>query len=578
MATPDVPLSQTDFVNDAKFNQLTYETEIWLDNSGGNGLNRRWAINPNSIINLTIQETLANWITKGTLTLMYVPDKIYGLTQTGKPENYVFRNDGLDLLRIRYVPKIKPDGRGYPVTDAKFWTLSYLFSIYDREEIDLPLGELNAATNKQRCLKLYFWDCWYQRLSTRVLQYSTGMSPQKEEDLTLDNGRFPQGVLPTGTLIKELIETGLGDTGIQGSPGFDIDSSLNPIGSTGLSTPGLFNYPPVTSNSLDWDEGASKLFFTTQTGQTMHDAIMYVYNKHVSSVFVSPLALPGNIQPPSSGQGQPNAIHDFCLLTKERGPEPGSVGQFVLRPMSSYFANAGKNASTPGVYQIEHFYLQSYFDNDSPSKVLRAPQNNSSDTVDISSPAYSYISNYRFVDIAAVTNSQNFCNRPVHSFDHRQRVWTLEQGNNNVQSARKLIADNYIGQLYKTGSSNEKLFLVNIEDEKIDKNFKPIFSPDGDNSIIRQNLGLQKLLKIGVFQNACINFRTLGLSCRESGRFIAIDKQTGVDSGDFEDKFFGQWFVIDIKHIFESEIYYNDITAIKVHRFAPTPTNMPGTI
>ena len=86
------------------------------------------------------------------------------------------------------------------------------------------------------------------------------------------------------------------------------------------------------------------------------------------------------------------------------------------------------------------------------------------------------------------------------------------------------------------------------------------------------------MLYVGVFQNACINFRTLGLTNREPGRFIAIDRTEGVESGSFEDKFFGQWFIVNVKHVFETEIYYNDITAIKIHRFDTLPLNFVGTV
>jgi hypothetical protein len=50
-----------------------------------------------------------------------------------------------------------------------------------------------------------------------------------------------------------------------------------------------------------------------------------------------------------------------------------------------------------------------------------------------------------------------------------------------------------------------------------------------------------------------------------------------VDSGDFQDKFYGQWFVINVRHVFESELYYNEITAVKLHRFDSLQNKFPGT-
>jgi hypothetical protein len=561
-----------------KFNQVQYEVELWLDGGGGDSTSSRLYINPNAVINLTIGDTLADWTTTGTLTLMHSPEGNAGINESTAAagvdsyKSYVFRNDGLDLLRIRMKPLLSPkNGLGYSVDDEKFWTLSFLFSIYDREEIDMPQGTENAASNKIKALKLHFWDCWFQRLSTRIVQFSTALSvsPAPTIDPTMDNGT--QGVLRTGHAIKQIIDLGLSENPNQASyTGNSFpDSSISPAGVN-------LQYNVTKNIGADFDIGSANIFYTAPANTTAYDSLMYLYHKHVSS---AQIASSSGAQPPRGGRAFSNQIFDFCILNKEKGPDPESVGQLTLKPMSTFFEKAGNGETSPGEYQIEHFFLQSYFDQESISATYKAPKGpGTGGTVDLSSPGYSYISNFRFVDIAALINSKEFCNRPVHSFDFRARTLNIEYGNNSVLTARKFIADKYINKVYKKGGDNEKLFLVTLESEKKDRNFKPIYSPDGDNPNIRQSIGLQKLLKLGVFENAAINFRTLGLPFRETGRFIAIDKIQGSESGEFEDKFYGQWFIIDIKHIFEAEIYYNDITAVKIHRFDTLPINLTGTI
>jgi len=561
-----------------KYNQVLYDVELWLDNGGGASDQGRHPINPNAVINLTINDTLADWASAGTLTIMYPPEGNSGISNNSTTSNatkyasYIFRNDGLDLLRVRMTPKLNPvDGRGYSVSDEKFWTLSYLFSIYDREEVDMPQGSQNAAANKVKALKLHFWDCWFQRLNTRVFQFSTALSvsPAPTIDPTLDNGT--QGVLRTGHAIKQVIDLGLSDDPNQASySGSSFPSST--IAPAGVE----LQYPVTKEIGADFDIGSANIFYTAPANTTAYESLMYLYHKHVSS---AQIASSSGAQPPRGGRAFSNQIFDFCILSKERGPDAKSVGQLTLKPMSSFFEKAGSGASSPGEYQIEHFFLQSYFDDQSITAGFKAPKgSNANGTVDISSPGYSYISNYRFVDIAALINSKELCNRPIHSFDFRARTLNIEYNNNSILTARKFIADKYISKVYKRGGDNEKLFLPILETEKKDKNFKPTYSPDGDNPNIRQSAGLQKLLKLGVFENAAVNFRTLGLPFREPGRFIAIDKLNGSESGEFEDKFYGQWFIIDIKHIFEAELYYNEITAVKVHRFDTLPISLPGTI
>jgi hypothetical protein len=59
MATPKI----------TKFNEQEYEYEIYLDSTFDESETRRFPINPNAIVNLNIEETLADWVTKGTLTV-----------------------------------------------------------------------------------------------------------------------------------------------------------------------------------------------------------------------------------------------------------------------------------------------------------------------------------------------------------------------------------------------------------------------------------------------------------------------------------------------------------------------------
>jgi hypothetical protein len=75
-----------------------------------------------------------------------------------------------------------------------------------------------------------------------------------------------------------------------------------------------------------------------------------------------------------------------------------------------------------------------------------------------------------------------------------------------------------------------------------------------------------------VFQNACICFKALGLTLRESGMFIGIDRSDGCPKNDYNNKLYGQWFVVKVDHIFEAGLYVNMIYAVKIHRHATQET------
>ena len=96
------------------------------------------------------------------------------------------------------------------------------------------------------------------------------------------------------------------------------------------------------------------------------------------------------------------------------------------------------------------------------------------------------------------------------------------------------------------------------------------------NEVVRQKNGLLNLIYTGLFQNACICFKTYGLTLRESGTFIGIDKTTGCEDNDYNNKLYGQWFVIKVDHLFEAGAYVNIIYAVKLHRYDDLKANFGG--
>jgi hypothetical protein len=556
-----------------KLNQTKHEFEIYLDNNSKNADSSIYPINPNSIVNLIIEDTMSDWVTRGTLTFLYNPefggklninpatgqraDVTDGLVNVRETPGYMFRCDGNDFLRIRIKPFVSADyNDALKITDPVHWTISHLFSIYDMEDIDLPPGAQNQASSVIKCIKLYFWDSWYQKMISNVMEYSTALSPEANIEADIAEGKYSNpGTIFTGQAIKEIIELSLQEKSTQ--EGYTGSTVVDPF----LK----FNYEPTKDDN--WDEGKTKIFYTAPADATAYESLTYLLKRHVSSVGT-------------------NELYDFCVLSKEKGPTETDFGQFKLEPMSSIFQKAGNALKSPGKFQIEHFFLQSYTNTDVlenkevPSKNYRGPiGDGSSDTVDLQTQKYGIITSYRFVDIAPHTNTFDFTNKPVYSVDFKNRTFNVEFQKNSVKSARDFMAKQYISGVYKNDrASLEDLFLINLDTDKTNRDVHPQFSLHGDDPDIRQHTGLTKLLKTGIFLNTAINFRTLGLTSRQAGRFIAIDKTQGVDPGDFPDKFYGQWFIINIKHIIESEIYYNDITAIKIHRFNKPETQLNNTI
>jgi hypothetical protein len=493
------------------YNNQTFLVQIVLNNLIASSAR---TIQPDAIIDLVINDTLTDWIVNGYIVIRNTFNTI--------ENNYSFRNDGYDTLSVRLYPTnpqvVGPVKNTQPSADynQKEWELNYLFSIYYIEDIPLPPGADGAASASIKCKKLYFRDIRYQLLNTKIIQYSTALSP-KVDNITA-NSTDIQRSISTGDMIKEVIQKGI------------TDSSL-------------INF------NTDWDTGASKLFYTSPADCTAYDDLKYALDRHISSKAL------GN-------------TNDFCILSIERGPNFGDKGQFTLRPMTDYFNKAGKE--TAGKYFIENFFLQHPDDKETPNiGHTRTPKK-------ITYTSYSRIHQFEYIEINPETNAKQFVSRPVYSFDLNKRQFNIEFQDNDVATAKNFINNNYISQLPTKGKDN---FQIVLDSSKKDLNLKPTFSLYGaSDKRAREADGILDLLKIGVFQNAIITFTVPGLTSREVGRFIGIDYiNGGTLNNKFDDRLCGQWFIIDVKHIFRGAVYNNEITAIKLYKFQNTD-NFPNTL
>lgn len=550
-------------IYEQKYNELFHKVDLYLDNSGDLNSPKRYHINPGAIVSLVIRDTVNDWVADGELTFLYIPEenikeqqeltgqssntKTKGSVQTAAAANgemlatYEFRGDGFDLLRVMVVPKSvanTSDDMKIDEEDTK-WHLSYLFSVSEIEDVNtFPSLDGNASTYL-KCLKLKFHDVRYQMLKTTNLEYSTSFP--KNKSLVPDfNTTIAKelGVLYTGDILKDIFNETLGNPILGGCEEFKI------------------------KDEYEWDKGKSMMFYTSPAQYSALDDVNYVYSHHVSE---KNLATDGNSSQEGAGE-----INDLCLLHTERPKKYGEIEYLTLTPLMNFFEKAGKEASSPGILQKEHFFVTHLAGENeaSVSQTYKAPLGTSmSENVDIKTAKYGQITSYSFVDMSALTNSELFRTTPVYSIDIGKRQFNTEFNNNNIKKVRNVISKSYISKLYKTPINEEDLFLPILHESKQKYNIFPTFSLNGTNPTARQKNGLHMLLYTGLFQNACVCFKTLGLTWRESGTFIGIDRIQGSDNTDYANKLFGQWFVVRVDHVFEAGSYINIIYAVKMHRF-----------
>ena len=538
-----------------KYNDIYHEVDLYLDNSGDFENPKRFHINPAAVLGMVISETVNDWVTDGYLTFMYSTEEPPSAeanktgqsssTKTGLEKaasdngktlrNYQFRNDGYDLLRVRITPTAEKGQNTINVEKGNpKWTLSYLFSVYDIEDINNVPNLQGSMSTFLKCLKLKFHDFRYQLLKTSNIEYCTSEPKDKEYvPNTMSDVASPgQGVLYTGEILRDILNEVLSKPENGGHKDFFIEK-----------------------NPELWDNGKSQLFYTSPAGYSAADDIDYVYSNHVATEELK-------------GTPEEMTLNDLCLLHTERSSSTDKIEQLALTSLTSFFKKAGKEKNKPGDLQKEHFFVTALSEETTMTNLLKAPIGGNNVDIDVKTSRYGQILSFSFVDMAALTNTEMFRSMPVYSVDIGKREFNIEFKSNNIKAVKKIIAESYINELYKQGD-NESLFLPVLHKTKKDLNVFPVFSLNGNNPLVRQKNGLHNLLYTGLFQNACICFKTFGLTLRESGTFIAIDKSLGSSPTDeFANKLYGQWFVVKVEHVFEAGMYMNVIYAIKIHRYA----------
>jgi len=519
-------------------NNHMYEFELFIANNSRS----IYKIPFTAVKSLIVEDSLAAWPARGSITLNYDNELAEYLS------TFVFRNDGEDILRFRLLPKNdSKSGTDLGIQNKKLWELNHVFSIYDVEDVSPQSRGNSDADAVSRLKRFSFWDIRYQIMLMRNIEYSTAFSNYAG----INSGQFANSyeqykdsnrAIETHHAIEEIIKKTFNDDSILAATAKDKGTG-------------------------DWDTGATKIFYTSPTRDNSYEDLMYVYNRHVSSEIGASLG-----------------SHDMAILGIERDND-GGIGCFSLESLTKIFDKAGVN--DPGPYQIEHFFLRSDIQQFNPTaaRTYRAPMlqdgtgrpiNNMS--VDIKINDFNTIDKYEFVDISPVTNTLAYTTTPVHSFDFINRTFSIDYNTHSLKAAEDTFTTNYISKLHKQkGSSNENFLLKTDTPTKLsNSNIAPTFSLYGDNllegittTIDRNPEGFHRLLKTGLFQNTAINFTVPGLTIRQAGKFIAIDRVNGSEDSTLDDKLCGQWFVINVMHSFAGGVYYNNITAVKIHRYKP---------
>lgn len=469
-----------------------------------NHSSEKYNLPTNNIIELAVEEDLLSWPYKG--YIIYA-NRYEGIERNIDPEAWFYRMDARDEINI----KIKaiaddPTSKDFP---ADIWEMDLDLVVYDTED----LISTNITTKKK---KIYFWDKRYQMMMDKKIHWSTVTAQKLKNASHLTDDKRS---MLTGDAIKDLITS-------KDAGGYEDQIDTD-----------------------NWDIGSTKLMYTSPTKNSISDDIKHLMGTHLSET------------------------HDDMVVMKYNNR---LEKKWQLIPLHKFFDNAGNEATVPGKWQLEHFFFEDIESEAGITSPYRAPYRNPKNEddplqfeIDIKMVEWGKISTYQFTDMAGIDNTKALVSKPVYYYCFGSGVFGMDYEKNEIESVKKDFKKLYTDKLLSDGESvpiftlnNTKTNQVNVEPE-----FDFVRNANFETAKSRLVSGRGKILFGGVFLNEFIKFRVVGSPHRTVGKFIGIDRKTTDDTLNFDNKICGQWFVTDVKHVWNHNRYVNDICAVKVNMY-----------
>lgn len=482
-----------------KINEQQWNIDIFIQNS-----DYKYQLNWNVIRELTLSSDLLEWTIEGNIIIMDTlnvferlfdsPDKMtFSNINTNekdvlRSQPYLFKNDNTDILHIYLRPDFNKDDSSIPELPIdENWTIKGEFVVYDKTEAN------SKSDDRIKCLKF----CDKDRILMRELrpQWSTATSSLNTQITNQNEATDDERSMFTGLALKSLLIDN----------GFKVDED-------------------------NWDNGSTKIFYSTYGNSTLEDSIQYILTQHL---------------------GEKNK--DVCFLHKDY-----VSGKYRLLSLSAFFNNAGSSYTQPGKWQIEHFY----FGNTSDGRTLPSPYKSpvSKNKGPNNDTWMNSIDSYQYID--AVPEAATTINIPQIIVAHNPQKQFIIDASATSDNVDSVISNRFIPRFYTDGGKPITKYKQNAVDFR-NRNF--IFNPYSENNS-RERSGLAKSVYNKLFTSGGVIVQSKGMPSRRVGTFMALDRN-GFSDNDYDYKLCGQWFITTILHKFKSDDYNNKLMAVKIHSF-----------
>jgi len=481
-----------------------------------------------AINTLVIEDTFTNFYHKGYIILNNTFDALERIVEmegqrtqnsgnstqsTTKSRGYLMRGDARDLLVVDIMPIFEEDKEGVEnsIKDDdgnKAFLISIVFSIYNTEEV---IGNSPG----QKFKKLYFWDMHYELLREKNSYYSTSQNIDGESVALLDD---EERAIFTGDALKAFL----------------LDFFKEEDGW------------PIKIDEENFDTGSTRVFFSAPARFKGIDCLEYLLNRHTSSI---------------------KNNFDQAFLSIER-----NSSLFTLKSLADIYKTALTNISNNNVVigssYLETFKLGAYSETSGTEETMTLERVDFTPAGALFFDKYGTVNNFSYDPLPGEISQQNIAPVLVHSYDHNCKQFNIDFTQNNMQATLSAFKENYVDPFKKASKTFTNVY-ENIfpgEYRNLNKNVRNTFTIINDPEQ-RLSQGRNKVLFNSIFMNSTITFKVPGSTHRQAGHFIGLNFDGASNTSEFNKKLLGVYFIISVKHIFESNEYFNEIRAVKTYNY-----------
>ncbi len=520
MALSDTTVNGNDQIDERFIIQIRdqkFYIETWLYNQ--NPKFKPLGIPAFFIEQLVLAESLENWYVNGYIILAN-DFEVFERGSDKSPSPFFFRTDGRNKLALKIYPIVDSSTTpGATELDPIYWNMNFDFVIYDIEDVPTQSSE-----KKKR--KYYFHDERFQIFMERNIEWSTALYTNNGSA----NGDDKSRSMNPSDAIKSIINTAASNQSDAESPVLMVGNSEDPSN---------FDEPNIPLNNFDeskWDTGNPDdlIFYTSPANSCVLDDLGYV-SKYLKSSDQTPLFL----------------LFDRCTRL------------WSLESLAKIFEKAQTET------QLERLVIMDTVDPTTGKPYMPRAEydQNGGDTSSIKnfqSNFASRIVGYRFSSMIAA-DEINFTNTPTYNYDFSKGEFNISFTNNTAKDFLNNFNNIASNSLYSFKKGQGQLLYQINQTKNTGLNVKNNFIP---RTFFPSDASFLQMAKDFLFLNQAIHFSVPGLTFRSPGHFIFIDREaSNGDPNAFDDRFLGQWMITKVTHVFDKNIYSNEIVANKVDTF-----------